>query len=37
MKINLMKIMEMIIIIYEHGENKYLMPANLNLNIIVSQ
>lgn len=32
-----MKIMEMIIIIYEHGENKYLTPANLNLNIIVSQ
>lgn len=29
--------MEMIIIIYEHGENKYLTPANLNLNIIVSQ
>ena len=27
----------MIIIINEHGENKYLMPLNLNLNIIVSQ
>ena len=31
-----MKINQMTIIINEHGENKYLMPPNLNLNIIVS-